>query len=73
MLWLIAAAAAANAAPPPTGRTAPVVARATATVRIVSGVQLKLDSAVNEGAPAARDSKVQVNGAEQPARLIEFE
>jgi hypothetical protein len=73
MLWLIAAVAAANAAPDPGSRPAPVVVQATATVRIISGVELKLDSPTNDGAPAARDSTISVDGAQKPARLIEFE
>ena len=73
MLWLIAAAAAANAAPQPDSRPAAVAVQATATVRIVSGVKLKLDSPTNDGAPAARDSTISADGTQKPARLIEFE
>lgn len=75
MLFLIATAAvaAAAAAPPPERALRPVVAQATASVRIVSGVRLKLDSPTNANAPRAHDAKVSVNGEEKPARLIEFE
>ena len=73
MLWLFAAAAAANAAPEPANAPAPVVVQATATVRILSGVQLKLDSPTNEGAPPARETTVTADGIQKPARLIEFE
>jgi hypothetical protein len=73
MLWLIAAAAAANAAPDTGNPPAPVVVQATATVRIISGVKLKLDSPTNEGAPPARDSTISADGTQKPARLIEFE
>ena len=73
MLWLIAAAAAANAAPSTGNSPAPVVRQASATVRIISGVQLKLDSPTNDGAPPAHESKVKVDGEQQSARLIEFE
>ena len=73
MLWLVAAAVVSNSAPPPSPRSAPVIAQATATVRIISGVRLDLQSANNEGAPTARASTVAVNGERQPARLIEFE
>jgi hypothetical protein len=70
---LLLAAAAAIAAPQPSNRRpAPVVAQATATVRIVSGVRLKLDSPTNAGAPPAHDSKVMTEHGKQPARLIEF-
>jgi hypothetical protein len=71
---LLFAAAAALAMSPNHGRPAPAaVAEATASVRIVAGVRLKLDSPQNEGAPRAHDSKVKTNGQLQPARLIEFE
>ena len=72
MLWF--AAAAAIAAPTPsTNPRPPVVAQATATVRILSGVRLKLDSPSNADAPPTHDSVVTTNGTEQPARLIEFQ
>ena len=72
MLWLAAAAIAASSSAPPSG-PAPVAVEATATVRIVSGVRLKLDSPTNAGAPAAHDSVVTTDGSQKPARLIEFE
>lgn len=69
---MFAAAIAASA--PASSRPAPaVVAEATATVRIVSGVRLKLGSAINADAPPAHESKVRIEGKLQPARLIEFE
>jgi hypothetical protein len=72
MFWL--AAAAAIAAPvPSTTAPSPVVAQARATVRILSGVRLKLDSTTNTDAPPAHDSVVVTNGTQQPARLIEFQ
>jgi hypothetical protein len=71
-MLLLAAAIAASA--PASIRPAPaVVAEATATVRIVSGVRLKLDSTTNADAPPAHDSKVKTEDGVQPARLIEFE
>jgi len=72
-MFLLATAAAivanahVNSAPPP------AVAQATATVRIVSGVQLKLDSVENADAPRAHDSIVSADGTPHHARLIEFE
>lgn len=72
MLILAAAAALATPQPPPS-RPAPAVAQATASVRIVSGVRLKLDSPTNAGAPPAHDSKVMTEHGKQPARLIEFQ
>jgi hypothetical protein len=73
-MLLIVAAAAIVAQAPPTGAPPPrVVAQASATVRIVSGVRLKLDSARNEDAPPAHDSIVTADGTPRRARLIEFE
>ena len=71
MLWIAAAALVSGA--PESSRPGPVVAQARATVRIISGVRLSLDSPTNRGAPPAHDSKVTTNGKVQPARLIEFE
>lgn len=73
MLWLIATAAAATAAPPQESRPAPVVAQASATVRIISGVRISFDSPDNPDAPPAHDSTVTTDGTQKPARLIEFE
>jgi len=73
MFWLATAAAIAASAPAPQGPTAAVV-QARATVRIVLGVRLKLDSPTNPGAPPAHDSIfVSSDGSRQPAKLIEFE
>ena len=75
MVLLAAAAAAVVAAhtPNPAPRPAPVVAEATATVRIISGVRLKLDSEENHDAPRAHDATIVTDGNPRPARLIEFE
>jgi len=70
LLYLAAAVAAPE---PPSSRPVPVAAQATATVRIVSGVRLKLDSPTNPGAPPAHDSKVTTEDGQRPARLIEFQ
>lgn len=71
-MLLFAASIAASA--PASSRPAPAVAlEATATVRIVSGVPLKLDSPINPDAPPAHDSRIKAEGRLQPARLIEFE
>ena len=72
-MLLVAAAAALAAPQPPTNRPQAAVAQATATVRIVSGVRLKLDSPTNPGAPPAHDSKVTTETGKQSARLIEFQ
>lgn len=71
---LLFAAAAVAAGTPATRPTVPiVVAEASATVRVVSGVRLKLDSPTNGDAPPAHDSKVNADGRLRSARLIEFE
>jgi hypothetical protein len=72
---LLAAAAAivATPAPPSSRAPAPVVAVATATVRVLSGVRLKLDAPRNPGAPLAHDCIVTADGRPHQARLIEFE
>lgn len=50
------------------------VAQATATIRVIAAVRLKLDALDNAGAPRARDTRVKVvGGSEQPAKLIEFQ
>jgi hypothetical protein len=74
MVLLFAAAAAASAVPAPANNAPrPVAVEAVATVRIVSGVALKLDSPTNADAPPAHDAKVTADGKPRPARLIEFE
>jgi hypothetical protein len=74
MMFTLAAAAALATAPPLDRRPEPVVVQASATVRIISGVRLKLDSPTNPDAPPAHDAKVTTNDGEtRPARLIEFE
>ena len=70
---LLLAVASIVASRPP-ARVQPLVVReATARVRIISGVRLKLDSRVNPDAPDAHDSQVTADGSLRPARLIEFE
>lgn len=73
MLWLAAAAAAIIATQSPAGGQPRVSVQAIATVRIISGVRLKLDSPTNRDAPRAHDSVVTTDGNRRPARLIEFE
>ncbi len=71
MLFIAAAALAAEA---PVSRTpARIAVQAVATVRIVSGVMLQLDSPRNRGAPDARDATIEADGRLERARLIEFE
>jgi hypothetical protein len=74
MIALIALAAAASATPPAPVSTGPVV-QALATVRIVSGVRLKLDgsASANADAPPPRETIIVAGGEPQPASLIEFQ
>ena len=68
---LLLAAAALAPTPPPYPYRA--VVQATATIRVVAGVRLKLDGSDNPDAPAPRDSLVKApDGTSQPAKLIEF-
>jgi hypothetical protein len=66
------AAALASAAPPAPART-PALAQARATVRIISGVRLKLDGSPNRDVPASHEAVVHTDGKPHGARLIEFE
>ena len=71
MLWFVAATI--SAAAPVASHPPAVVVQATATVRIISGVRLRLDSAINADAPSAHDATVTTDGSAHPARLIEFQ
>ena len=71
---LLAAAAASFAAPSAPPSRAAAVVQATATIRVISGVQLKFGAASNPGAPPARETKVKAaDGTDHPAKLIEFQ
>ena len=70
---ILLAAAAIASAPPVQNRQPGVAVEAIATVRIVAGVRLKLDSLTNADAPRAHDTTIQADGTRRPARLIEFE
>ena len=66
--------AAAITASQPLPRPLSAVAQATATIRIVRAVELRLDGSPNEGAPAARDSRLRTaDGTTQLLKLIEFQ
>jgi hypothetical protein len=70
MLFLAAAALAITSPAPPVS----AVAQATATIRVITGVTLKLDGSPNPNAPTARDSLVKsADGTSRPAKLIEFQ
>jgi hypothetical protein len=71
---MILLAAASIASAPPQSRPVSATVQATATIRIVAAVQLKLDAATNRGAPPTRDSIVRsADGSVQAAKLIEFQ
>jgi hypothetical protein len=72
MIALFALAAVASATPPAPLSTGPV-AQARATVRIVSGVRLKLDGSANGDAPPPRETIIVAGGQPHPASLIEFQ
>jgi hypothetical protein len=72
MLLLAAAAAFVSAAPATVGPR-PAVAEARVSVRIISGVRLKLDGSANRDVPAAHEAVVHTDGKAHGARLIEFE
>jgi hypothetical protein len=71
-MFMLAAAALATAAPHSAATSA--VAQATATIRVVTAVRLKLDAPNNPGAPSAHSAVVRLNdGTANPAKLIEFQ
>ena len=71
MVLLLAASLAT--VPAPHSATA-VTVQATATIRVLAAVRLKLGSDENPGAPRAPDARLRLaDGTTQPARLIEFQ
>ena len=74
MVLLAAAALATSLAAPSPPRPTGAVVQATATIRVISGVALKLDAPANPGAPPSRNSLIRASdGSLTPAKLIEFE
>ena len=74
MILFAAAALATVSTPNMAPSHASATVQATATIRVVQGVQLKLDAAVNPGAPPARDAVLRLSdGTTQRAKLIEFQ
>jgi hypothetical protein len=68
-MFLVAAAALVTASTP----SSPTV-QATATIRILTAVSVKLDASVNPGAPPVRDAVLKLSdGTTQSVRLIEFQ
>jgi deferrochelatase/peroxidase EfeB len=71
-MFLIAAAVLASASIPPHAPSLTV--QATATIRIIASVRLKLDGSQSEGAPPPRNAVLRfADGTSQPAKLIEFQ
>ena len=74
MSLMLLFAAAILAADPPPPRQASVVAQATATVRVIRAVTLKLDGSANDEAPAPRNAVVaSADGSRRSVKLIEFQ
>ena len=73
MLLLIAVALAASAPQDAPRSSIGASAQATATIRVISGVRLRLDGQPNADAPPARDSVVHTDGTPRTAKLIEFQ
>jgi hypothetical protein len=74
MMFLLAAAALTTQPAPPQSRPVSAVVQATATIRVINAVELKLDGRANPDAPPARDSVIKAaDGSSQPAKLIEFQ
>lgn len=74
MMFLLAAAAIASTAPqtlPAHAVRASVQARA--TIRIISGAELRLSERSSGDGFVARDSVIRSAGVEQQAKLIEFQ
>jgi hypothetical protein len=83
LFWLAAAAAVATVIPAPTPAhsnrdLSTVAAEARATVRIISGVRVKLGPGESkqdqsDGVPPPHNAVIVADGTARPARLIEFE
>ena len=71
-MLLVAAAIAVSAPQLPRQTAAPAI-QATATVRILAGVRLRLGERHSGDGFTARDSVLRTAGASQAAKLIEFE
>jgi hypothetical protein len=73
MLPMLLFAAAILAADPPP-RPSPAVVQASATVRVIRAVTLKLDGSRNDEAPAPRSATLtSADGTRRPVKLIEFQ
>jgi hypothetical protein len=69
---LLFAAALATASTP--AQAPSISAQATATIRVIAAVRLRLDGSTNTGAPPVRNAVLRLaDGTSRPARLIEFQ
>ena len=73
MLLFAAAAIAVSVSPTPPATSAGATVQAMATVRVISGVQLRLGEQNSSDVPAARDTVFNTGNIQQPAKLIEFQ
>jgi hypothetical protein len=72
MLVIIAAAVVVSVPSTPPSIRASV--QATATIRVITGVRLSFSADLSDAdVPRARDTFIKTAGAEQPAKLIEFQ
>jgi len=71
---VLAAAAVALATTQPSSHPVSATAQATATIRVITAVRLKLDGTDNPGAPPVRNAVLRSSdGSIHAARLIEFQ
>jgi hypothetical protein len=70
MVLLFAAALVSS----PPAHPAAASAQATATIRVLTAVEVKFGSPASAGAPPARDTVLRAaDGISQPAKLVEFQ
>lgn len=70
MLLLLATVLASSAPTHPVGASA----QATATIRVVSAVEIKFGSKQTVGVPPAQDTVIKgADGTSQPAKIVEFQ
>jgi hypothetical protein len=70
----LAAVAAVIAPSPPSGQPVSATAQATATIRVISAVRIRLNGERNPGLPQPRIAILRLNdGSTESAKLIEFQ
>ena len=74
MVLLAASSLAASSPQAPTRSPTAAVAQATATIRVVTGVVVKLGAPTNPDAPPTQETVIHsADGSVAPAKLIEFQ